>query len=243
MAASSSSVILTPLAHAVNQQTRTFPSDTKLTTHWQSRPQQYVGTHFVKRISSGGRLLLSFKVQPMKPEYLAEVRNAIDSHLGQSGTIDEYLTEKLKNLCKVLETKIYVQRQGHVSGIDFRNTFPSKLEEVPRFALQLPAMVMSTGDGLGSAVDVEVVDLHSVAPNFKEYKTNPHLDPVLREAFTKFDDIFVAKSVFESWMDNNLLPEKQEEKSDVKSYCWTRCCWTSQSVRRGIPGLRRRRKK
>ncbi|GFW31578.1 uncharacterized protein TNCV_4420111 [Trichonephila clavipes] len=98
MAASGSSVLLTP--HAVNQvegvrpynQTRTFPSDTKLATHWQSRPQQYVGTHFVKSISSGGRLLLSFKVQPMKPEYLAEVRNAIDSHLGLSGTIDENLT-------------------------------------------------------------------------------------------------------------------------------------------------------
>ncbi|GFW31571.1 hypothetical protein TNCV_4420041 [Trichonephila clavipes] len=44
-----------------------------------------------------------------------------------------------------------------------------------------------------------------------------HLDPVLREAFTKFDDIFVAKSVFESWMDNNLLPEKQEEKVNAFS--------------------------
>ncbi|GFY66464.1 hypothetical protein TNIN_101211 [Trichonephila inaurata madagascariensis] len=76
------------------KQTRTFPSDTKLTTDWQRRPQEYVGTHFVKSISSGGRLLLSFRVRPMKTEYVEEVRNAIDSHLGQSGTIDEELTGK-----------------------------------------------------------------------------------------------------------------------------------------------------
>ncbi|GFY66462.1 uncharacterized protein TNIN_101191, partial [Trichonephila inaurata madagascariensis] len=63
--------------------------------------------------------------------------------------------------------------KGRASGIIFHNTFPSKIEEVPRFALQLPEMVKKTGDGKGSAVDVEVVDLHTVAPNFKEYKTNP----------------------------------------------------------------------
>ncbi|GFY65973.1 hypothetical protein TNIN_150061 [Trichonephila inaurata madagascariensis] len=73
-------------------ETRTFPSDTKLTHDWQSRPQEYVGTHFVKSISSGGRLLLSFRVRPVKTEYVEEVRNAIDSHLGQTGTIDEELT-------------------------------------------------------------------------------------------------------------------------------------------------------
>ncbi|GFW31575.1 uncharacterized protein TNCV_4420081 [Trichonephila clavipes] len=112
---------------------------------------------------------LKSKVHPHQPSSLASAKMFLPNLLPNA------VNEKLKNLCKVLETKIYVQRHGHVSGVDFRNTFPSKLEEVPRFALQLPAMVMSTGDGLGSAVDVEVVDLHSVAPNFKEYKTNPEV--------------------------------------------------------------------
>ncbi|GFQ90734.1 uncharacterized protein TNCT_549821 [Trichonephila clavata] len=197
-------------------ETRTFPSDTKLTTHWQKRPQKYVGTHYVKSITSGGRLLLSFQIHPMEPEYLEEVRNAIASHLGKSGIIDENLTEKLENLCKALELKAYVRNQGGAYGIDFR-TLPSKMEEVSRFALQFPAMVKNTGDGKGSALDLEVVDLHTVAPNFKEYKTNPDLAPVLREAFAKFDDICIAKSELESWMDSKFLLEEPSEEVNAFS--------------------------
>ncbi|GFQ90737.1 hypothetical protein TNCT_549831 [Trichonephila clavata] len=195
-------------------ETRTFPSDTKLTINWQNRRQEYVGTHYIKSVISGGSLLVSFQIQPTKPEYMEEVRNAIDSHLGNSGIIDESLTGKLKDLSKELNSKIFMNRQYWVSGIGLHGP-PSSMEEVSKFSLRFPTLVKNTGDGKGFLLDVEVVDLHTVDPNFKEYKTNPHLAPVLREVFAKFDDIQVAKSEFESWMDKNVLSEEQDEKVDA----------------------------
>ncbi|GFS44470.1 uncharacterized protein TNIN_203331, partial [Trichonephila inaurata madagascariensis] len=160
------------------------------------------GTHYIKSIIKGGSLLVSFRVQATKPEYLEEVRNVIDSHLGNSGIIEEELTEKLKDLSEALKSKVFVNRQYWASGIGLHSP-PSSMKEVSNFALQFPTLVKNTGDGKGSLLDIEVVDLHTVASNFTEYKTNPHLGPVLREVFAKLDDIRVAKSEFESWMDNN----------------------------------------
>ncbi|GFW31567.1 hypothetical protein TNCV_4420001 [Trichonephila clavipes] len=194
-------------------ETRTFPSDTKLTTSWQGRPQKYVGTHYIKSTISGGSLLVSFRVQAAKPEYLEEVRNVIDSLLGNSGIIEEELTGKLQDLSKALKSKVFIDWQYWAGGIGLHG-IPSSMEEVSKFALQFPTLVKNTGNGKGSLLDIEVVDLHTVDPNFAEYKTNPHLGPVLREVFAQLDDIRVAKSEFESWMDNNDLPEEQDEKVD-----------------------------
>ncbi|GFQ66236.1 hypothetical protein TNCT_346411 [Trichonephila clavata] len=194
-------------------ETRTFPSDTRLTTRWQSRRQEYVGTHFIQSIISGGSLLVSFQVQPVKPEYMEEVRNAIASHLGNSGIINEDLTKRLEDLNKALESKVFINRQFLSSGIGFRS-LPSSMEGTSRFALQFPTLVKDTGDGKGSPLELEVVDLHTVAPNFTEYKRNPDLAPVLKEAFAKFDDISVAKREFESWRRGHFLPKEQREKVD-----------------------------
>ncbi|GFS46464.1 hypothetical protein TNIN_364871 [Trichonephila inaurata madagascariensis] len=195
-------------------ETRTFPSDTKLTTNWQGRPQKYVGTHYIKSMIKGGGLVVSFQIQPTKPEYMDQVRNAIASHLGNSGIINESLTEKLKDLSKALESKVIMNRQSWSSGIGPQGP-PSSLEGTSRFALQFPTLVKNTGDGKGSLLELELVDLHTVAPNFTEYKTNPYLVPILREAFAKFDDMSVAKREFKSWMDGRILPKEQREKADA----------------------------
>ncbi|GFS57143.1 hypothetical protein NPIL_135411, partial [Nephila pilipes] len=70
---------------------QTFPSDTKLKSDWQTRPQKYVGTHFVKSMTTGGNLVISYEITPSKPEYRNDVRNIIASHIGNSGIIDENL--------------------------------------------------------------------------------------------------------------------------------------------------------
>ncbi|GFW31550.1 hypothetical protein TNCV_4419851 [Trichonephila clavipes] len=80
--------------------------------------------------------------------------------------------KKLKDLSKALESEVFMNRQSQSSDIGPQGP-PSNLEGASRFALQFPTLVKNTGDGKVSPLELELTDLHTVTPNFTEYKTNP----------------------------------------------------------------------
>ncbi|GFY69959.1 uncharacterized protein TNIN_478151 [Trichonephila inaurata madagascariensis] len=86
-------------------QTETFPSYCKLRTDWQGRPQKDVGTHYIRSITYGGQLMISYVLKANKAENMEEIKAAVSGNLAISGSLDANVTGKLEKLSEAVKDK------------------------------------------------------------------------------------------------------------------------------------------
>lgn len=78
----------------IPQQTDTFPSYSKVRPEWLLRPPRDVGTHYIRSITYGGQLIISYQLKATKDEYMEEIKAAVTANLALSGKLDVNVTGK-----------------------------------------------------------------------------------------------------------------------------------------------------
>ncbi|GIY08091.1 uncharacterized protein CDAR_85611 [Caerostris darwini] len=86
-------------------ETLTFPSYTTLRTDWQGKPPSSIGTHYIRSITYGGQLIISYKLIATKSEHTEEIKAAVTAALGISGNLDANVTGSMEKISKELKGK------------------------------------------------------------------------------------------------------------------------------------------
>lgn len=191
-------------------QTETFSSFTKLRTDWQGRPQKDVGTHYIRSITYGGQLIISFQLKATKDEYLEEIKAAVSGSLAISGSLDANVTGMLEKLSEAVKDKSTIE----ISSFATTGVFspPSSLEACLKLVEDYPEMVRQVNKGKGAALKIEIVELATLQANYTKYDKNYALDALLSEATNKYDDIRVAMEDYRSWEYNSDWDPKYDDK-------------------------------
>ncbi|GFT54803.1 uncharacterized protein NPIL_278661 [Nephila pilipes] len=182
--------------------TETFPSYTKLRTDWQGRPQKDVGTHYIRSITYGGQLIISYQLKATKDEYMEEIKAAVTGNLAISGSLDANVTGKLEKLSEAVKDKSTVQITAYATTGVFSP--PSNLEACLKLVQDYPEMVRKVNNGKGAPLKLEVVELATLQANYTKYDKNFALDAMLNEGTDKYDDLRISLQEYRAWEDSGV---------------------------------------
>ncbi|GFQ68083.1 uncharacterized protein TNCT_665401, partial [Trichonephila clavata] len=191
--------------------TETFPSYVKLRTDWQGRPQKDVGTHYIRSITYGGQLIVSYVLKANKNEYMEEIKAAVTGNLAFSGSLDANVTGKLEKLSEAVKDKSKVEITSYATCGVFSP--PSNLEDCLQLVKDYPERVRKVNNGKGAPLKVEIVELSTLQSNFTEYNKNYALDAMLNEAINKYDDLRNSLQSYRDWEDTGV---SWDPKYDIK---------------------------
>ncbi|CAL1295393.1 unnamed protein product [Larinioides sclopetarius] len=195
-------------------QTETFPSYTKLRTDWQSKPPKNVGTHYIRSITYGGQLIISYLLKSTKDEYMEEIKAAVTANLAISGSLDANVTGRLEKLSEEVKDKSTVSISAFATTGVFNP--PTDLKSCLELVNQYPELVKKEGNGKGAPLKIEVVELSTLSQNYSAYLKNAALESMLNDATNKYDDLRVSWDAYRDWENNHMWDPKWDD--DVDSY-------------------------
>ncbi|CAL1295392.1 unnamed protein product [Larinioides sclopetarius] len=195
-------------------QTETFPSYSKLKTDWLSDSTKKVGTHYIRSITYGGQLIISYLLTATKDEYMEDIKAAVTANLAISGSLDANVTGRLEKLSQQVKGKSTVS----ISAVATTGVFNpvSDLKSCLELVNQYPELVKKEGGGKGVPLKLEIVELSTVSRNYSAYLKNAALEGMLDDATNKFDDLRVAWDAYRDWESNTMWDPKWED--DVNSF-------------------------
>lgn len=192
-------------------QTETFPSYTTLRTDWQSKK---VGTHYIRSITYGGQLIISYLLKATKDEYMEDIKAAVTANLAISGSLDANVTGRLEKLSESVKDKSTVAISAYATTGVFSP--PSDLKACLDLVEQYPELVKKEGGGKGAPLKIDIVELATLSKNYTAYFKNAALEGMLNDATNKFDDLRVSWDAYRDWENNHMWDPKWDD--DVNDY-------------------------
>ncbi|KAF8769799.1 uncharacterized protein LOC129989266 [Argiope bruennichi] len=195
-------------------QTETFPSYTKVRTDWQSKPSKNVGTHYIRSITYGGQLIISYLLKANKDEYMEDIKAAVTANLAISGSLDVNVTGRLEKLSEEIKDKTTVAISTFATTGIFNP--PSDIKALLDLVNEYPELVKKEGGGKGAPLKVDIVDLSTLNRNYTAFLKNAALEGMLNEATNKYDDLRVSWDAYKDWEFSTSWDPKWDK--DVNSY-------------------------
>ncbi|GIY82674.1 uncharacterized protein CEXT_508491 [Caerostris extrusa] len=126
-------------------ETLTFPSYTTMRTDWQSKPPSSIGTHYVRSITYGGLLMISFQLTATKTEFYEEIKAAMTGAFGMSGNMGANVTGNLEKLSEQVKDKSTMSISTFATAGAFSP--PSNIADCLKLCKEYPGMVKQINNG------------------------------------------------------------------------------------------------
>ncbi|GIY08089.1 uncharacterized protein CDAR_85601 [Caerostris darwini] len=195
----------------VNHETKTltFPSHTTMRSDWQSKPQSSIGTHYIRSITYGGQLIISYKLIANKSEDIEEIKAAVTGNLAISGKMDINVTGKMDKINKDLHGKYTVSISVSATAGVFSP--PKNIADCLKLCKEYPGMVKKINNGRGAPLKIELVALSTLNTDYKAYLKNYGMEATFMKATNMFEDLRNAGTEFKRWDRNKLWNPQQQD--------------------------------